>query len=147
MVCRALQLGDHYPDITTLLRTTVPTTECPHFLVPSLPSRTQAPWPLLPTAGITWPTEIHRLNPALVSGQEGVKDVSLEPRNTGGHRENRTCQELEHLDFSCDLATYYYNVLDVSEFSRLHLEMGAVKNICLPTSVEVGRSSSVIWKV
>lgn len=37
--------------------------------------------------------------------------------------------------------------LDVSEFSGLHLEIEAMKNICLPTSVEGERSNRILWKL
>lgn len=139
------QQGGHCPHIATLLRTMVPTTRCHHFLlVPSLPSSPQPPWPLLPTAGTTWPAAIYRFNPAVVSGLEGAKDISLVPQLTGGQRKKRTYQELECLDFSSDPATTILRFLDISEFSRLYLEIGAMKNICLSTSVEIGRSNSVI---
>ena len=80
----------------------------------------------------------------MVSGLEGAKDISLVPQLTGGQRKKRTYQELECLDFSSDPATTILRFLDISEFSRLYLEIGAMKNICLSTSVEIGRSNSVI---
>lgn len=91
-----------------LAAATVPTPECTYFL--SGEARREEALPLLfgpqvlcpvcATAGTTLPAAIRRLHPAPIFRQEGVKDLSLIPWHTGGHRKkeeqkNRTNLESE----------------------------------------------------